>query len=111
MMIGMAWTVNVKEAAFDHLLWLGKKTGRKVLKKALEYLEENPLAETKNMKTLRPNKVADKELRLFGKYRVLFSVCESDNEVTIILVGEKVGDRLLVLGEEFTAHHESDPTE
>jgi hypothetical protein len=81
-----------------------------VLEKALEHLEDNPLADTRNMKTLRPNKVADKELRLFGKYRVLYSVDEDAHLVTIILVGEKVGNRLLVEGEEFTAH-ESDSTE
>jgi mRNA-degrading endonuclease RelE of RelBE toxin-antitoxin system len=103
----MAWTVEVKEAAVEHLQWFGKKTGRKVLQKALEYLEQDPLAETKNLKALRANPVAQRELRVFGKYRVLFSVDEEDQLVTIILVGEKRGDRLLVLGEEFSAHHES----
>jgi mRNA-degrading endonuclease RelE of RelBE toxin-antitoxin system len=107
----MAWTVEVKEAAFEHLQWLGKKTGRKVLKKALEQLEQDPLAETKNLKTLRPNPVADRELRLFGIYRVLFSVDEDAKLVTIILVGEKRGNRLLVMGEEFSEHHESNPFE
>jgi mRNA-degrading endonuclease RelE of RelBE toxin-antitoxin system len=107
----MAWTVEVKEAAFGHLQWLGKKNGRKVLKKALERLEQDPLAETKNLKTLRPNPVADRELRLFGIYRVLFSVDEDAKLVTIILVGEKRGNRLLVMGEEFSEHHESNPSE
>jgi hypothetical protein len=31
--------------------------------------------------------------------------------VTIVLVGEKRGQSLIVQGEEFTAHHESDPAE
>ena len=69
------------------------------------------MAEKKNLKTLRPNPVAQRELRLFGKYRVLFSVDEKDQLVTIILAGEKRGNRLLVMGEEFGAHHESDPIE
>lgn len=107
----MAWTVQVKEAALQHLCAFGKKTGRKLLKKTLEYLEQDPLAETKNLKTLRPNPVASRELRLFGKYRVLFSVDEESQTATIILVGEKVGNRLLVLGQEFSAHHESHPPE
>ena len=105
----MGWTVEVKEAALEHLQWFGKTTGRRVLKEALAQLEQDPLAETKNMKTLRPNPVAQRELRLLGKYRVLFSVDEKDRLVTVILVGEKRGNRLLVLGEEFTAYHESDP--
>jgi len=107
----MAWSVVVKEAALEHLQWFGKKTGRKLLEKALQDLEQNPLGETKNLKTLRPNPVAQRELRLFGMYRVLFSVDEEKQLVTIILVGEKRGNRLLVLGEEFGEHHESDPIE
>jgi hypothetical protein len=82
-----------------------------VLEKALEFLERDPLAETRTLKTLRPNPFAQRELRLFGKYRVLFSVAEEDQRVTILLVGEKVGNRLLVQGEEFSAHHESHPPE
>jgi mRNA-degrading endonuclease RelE of RelBE toxin-antitoxin system len=107
----MAWTVEVKEAAVEHLRWFGKKTGRKLLQTALRFLKQDPLAETKNLKTLRPNPVAERELRLLGKYRVLFSVNDKDRLVTVILVGEKRGNRLLVLGEEFSAHHESDPIE
>lgn len=75
----------------------------------MELLQQNPLVETKNLKTLRPNPAAQRELRLFGKYRVLFSVDEQDHLVTIILVGEKRGNRLLVSGEEFSEHHESNP--
>lgn len=107
----MAWTVEVKQAALNHLQWFGKKTGRRVLREALAYLERDPLAESKNLKTLRPNPIAARELRLFGKYRVLFSVAEDDRVATIILVGEKRGNRLLVMGEEFNAHHESNPPE
>ena len=107
----MAWTIAVKEAAVEHLRWFGKKTGRTLLKEALKQLKQNPLAETKNLKTLRPNPIAQRELRLLGKYRVLFSVDEEDRLVTIVLVGEKRGNRLLVSGEEFSAYHESNPTE
>jgi mRNA-degrading endonuclease RelE of RelBE toxin-antitoxin system len=107
----MAWTVEIKEAAVEHLEWFGKRTGRKLLQTCLERLEQDPLAETKNLKTLRPNQIAQRELRLYGKYRVLFSVDERERLATVILVGEKRGDRLFVLGEEFSAHHESDPLE
>jgi mRNA-degrading endonuclease RelE of RelBE toxin-antitoxin system len=104
----MAWAVEVKEAAISHLTWFGKGTGRKLLQGALEFLEQDPLAETRNMKTLRPNPVADRELRLWGKYRVLFSVHAHEKRVTIILVGEKRGNKLFVSGREFSEHHESD---
>lgn len=63
------------------------------------------------MKTLRPIPTAQRKLRLRGCYRFLFNVDEESREVTIVLVGEKQGESLLVRGEEFTAHHESDPPE
>jgi mRNA-degrading endonuclease RelE of RelBE toxin-antitoxin system len=107
----MAWNVEIKEAAIEHLQWFGKKTGRKLLSAALEHLQQDPLAETKNQKQLRPNRIAQRELRLFGKYRVLFSVDEEERLVTIIMVGEKRGNRLLVAGEEFREHHEGNSTE
>jgi hypothetical protein len=63
----MVWTVEVKETAVEHFQGFGKKTGRKLLKTALECLQRDPMAETKNLKTLRPNPIAQRELRLFGK--------------------------------------------
>ena len=106
----MAWTIVVKEAALDHLEGFGKKTGRLVLRESLQQLKTDPLAETKNMKTLRPNSVADRELRVLGKYRVLFSVDEEKEIVTVILAGEKRGSKLVVAGKEFSKH-ESHPPE
>jgi mRNA-degrading endonuclease RelE of RelBE toxin-antitoxin system len=110
-MLHMAWSVELKESVIDDLRWFGKKNGRQLLREALQRLEEYPLAETRQMKTLRPNPVAQRELRLFGKYRVLFNADRSAQVVTIVLVGEKRGEALLVQGEEFTEHHETDPTE
>ena len=106
----MSWTVLLKESAIDDLRWFGKKDGRLLLKEAEQHLTGDPLAESHNMKTLRPNPVAQRELRLFGKYRVLFNVDEANETVTIILVGDKRGNSLFVQGEEFTAH-ESDSAE
>jgi mRNA-degrading endonuclease RelE of RelBE toxin-antitoxin system len=105
----MGWKIALKESVINDLRWFGKREGRLVLKEAERRLSEEPTAETANMKTLRPNPIAQRELRLFGKYRVLFNVDEDAEEVTIVLVGEKRGNALFVQGEEFTAHHESDP--
>jgi mRNA-degrading endonuclease RelE of RelBE toxin-antitoxin system len=107
----LAWTVTLKESVLDDLRHFGRKDGRLVLGSAEELLRGDPLAETRNMKTLRPNPVAQRELRLLGKYRVLFNVDEAEEVVTIVLVGEKQGNKLVVRGEEYTSHHESDPAE
>ncbi len=107
----MAWTVHLKESVIEDLRWFGKKDSRTLLTEAERRLMADPLTDTRNMKALRPNPVAQRELRLLGKYRVLFDVDEDTEKVTIVLVGEKRGDSLLVRGEEFAEHHESDSTE
>jgi mRNA-degrading endonuclease RelE of RelBE toxin-antitoxin system len=111
MMGGMAWTVELKESVIEDLRWFGKRDGKQLLKEAIQRLEQDPLLESRQMKTLRPNPVAGRELRLFGKYSVPFNVDEPSRLVTIVLVGEKRGRALIVQGQEFTEHHESDPAE
>lgn len=105
----MAWIVNLKESVIDDLRWFGKKTGRQILADIDARLSSDPLVESRNMKTLQPNPVAQRELRLHGKYRVLFSVDEAAQSVAVVLVGEKRGESLFVQGQEFTAHHEGSP--
>jgi mRNA-degrading endonuclease RelE of RelBE toxin-antitoxin system len=103
----MGWTVELKDSVLDDLRWFGRKDGRLTLDAALEILENGPLDETCNLKTLRQNPFAERELRLSGKFRVLFNVDRNKEVVTIMAVGEKRGDKLLVQGEEFIAHHEN----
>jgi mRNA-degrading endonuclease RelE of RelBE toxin-antitoxin system len=107
----MAWTVTPKESVIEDLRWFGRKEARSLWEAANELLTADPLAETRKLKTLRPNPVAQRELRLLGKYRVLFNVDPASEVVTVVLVGEKRGNSLFVQGEELTAHHESNPTE
>jgi mRNA-degrading endonuclease RelE of RelBE toxin-antitoxin system len=90
--------VLLKESVIDDLRVLGTKPSRAVLREATKRLEADPLAQTRNMKTLRPNLIAQRELRLFGKYRALFNIGRSHQRVTIVLVGEKRGDALIVQG-------------
>jgi mRNA-degrading endonuclease RelE of RelBE toxin-antitoxin system len=107
----MNWTVAVKESVIEDLRWFGKKDGRTLLREVASRLGDDPTTENRNVKTLRPNPVAQREIRLFGKYRALFNLDEEAREVTIVLVGEKRDNSLIVRGEEFTAHHESNPPE
>jgi len=105
-----AWTVSLRESVIDDLRALGRKQGRAVLKEATARLSSDPLATTRQLKSLRPNPVVHRELRLFGRYRVLFSIDETEMTITIVLVGEKRGNSLYVQGKRFTAH-ESRSTE
>ena len=107
----MSWTVTLKESVIGDLRWFGRKDGRILLDEAEARLEADPLEESRSMKTLRPNPVAKRELRLFGKYRLLFNVDEEEGVVTVILVDERRGSVLLARGQESTAHHESNSAE
>ena len=55
------------------------------------------LLETRNRKPLRPNEIANWELRL-GKFRVFYNVEEEVLIVSIEAIGFKVGNLLFVRG-------------
>ena len=76
---------------------------------ALSRLEQQPTTPTKAIKRLRPNPLAQYELRA-GDLRVLYNV-EGD-EVVVLMVGRKVGNKLIVEGGEFHGHkdHPAEPT-
>jgi mRNA-degrading endonuclease RelE of RelBE toxin-antitoxin system len=63
-------------------------------------LQHEPNVETKNRKTLRPNEVAEWELRI-GKFRVFYDVHEALKVVKIEAVGYKIGSRLFIHGQEY----------
>jgi mRNA-degrading endonuclease RelE of RelBE toxin-antitoxin system len=107
----MPWTVTLRESVIADLRYFGRKVGRLILKETRKRLTADPLAETGQMRTLRPNSVAQRELRLFGKYRVLFNVDAAGHAVNMVLVGEKRGNALIAQGKEFVAHHESESTQ
>jgi mRNA-degrading endonuclease RelE of RelBE toxin-antitoxin system len=73
----------------------------------LSRLQHQPTTPTKAVKRLRPNPLAEFELRA-GDLRALYNV--EGEEVVILLVGRKVGNNLIVEGEEFHGHQDH-PTE
>ena len=75
---------------------------RRILEAAIiSRLEYQPTSVSKAIKRLRPNPLAEFELRA-GDLRALYNVEES--EVVILIVGRKVGNNLIVQGEEFHGH-------
>jgi mRNA-degrading endonuclease RelE of RelBE toxin-antitoxin system len=70
-------------------------------------LEHQPTMPSRSIKRLRPNPLAEFELRV-GELRVLYNVI--GDEVAILIVGRKVGNKLIVEHEEFHGH-EDHPTE
>ncbi len=77
---------------------------QRILEAAIQSrLEHEPTKPTKAIKRLRPNPLAEFELRA-GDLRALYNV-EGD-EVVVLIVGRKVGNKLIVEGEEFHGHQD-----
>jgi mRNA-degrading endonuclease RelE of RelBE toxin-antitoxin system len=66
-------------------------------------LVHQPTTPTKAVKRLRPNPFAEFELRV-GDLRVLYNV--EGTEVVLLVVGRKVGNKLVVEGAEFHGHQD-----
>jgi mRNA-degrading endonuclease RelE of RelBE toxin-antitoxin system len=62
-------------------------------------LPHEPDRETQNRKRLRPNSLAEWELRL-GRFRVFYDLDQPGGSVLIVAIGEKKGDRLFIRGQE-----------
>ena len=72
-------------------------------------LREQPTIPTNAIKRLRPNPLAEFELRI-GQFRVLYNVEVEESEVILLIVGRKKGNSLIVKGEVFHGH-QSDSAE
>ncbi len=78
---------------------------RRLLEAAIQTrLINQPTTPTKAVKRLRPNPFAEFELRV-GDLRVLYNV--EGRDVVLLLVGRKVGNKLIVEGKEFHGHQDN----
>ena len=75
----------------------------------LAKLTDQPTLPTKAVKRLRPNPIAEFELRV-GNLRVLYNV--EGEIVQLVIVGRKVGNKLIVDGDDYHGHqdHPSEPS-
>ncbi len=100
--------INVTVGAEADLRWF-RAYARRIILDGLEiHLRHQPSQGTRRIVPLRPNPVAGWELRL-GDYRVLYDVDETERVVTVQVVGEKEGNRLIVQGQEFIEHESDRP--
>ena len=97
----MSFKITITEDADRQLRSLPVRDQRILEAAILSRLAHQPTAPTKATKRLRPNPLAEFELRA-GDLRALYNV-EGD-EVIVLLVGRKVGNKLIVEGEEFHGH-------
>jgi mRNA-degrading endonuclease RelE of RelBE toxin-antitoxin system len=105
----MAYRITITQEAKRQLLDLPAREQRIISDGVAARLCDQPLSLSRAIKALRPNPPADYERRL-GDLRVLYKLDAEGGEVVIVIIGRKVGNALIVEGEEFHGH-ESDPTE
>jgi mRNA-degrading endonuclease RelE of RelBE toxin-antitoxin system len=77
-----------------------KRDRRWILNEIESCLKHEPGRETRNNKKLRPNRLAERELRA-ERFRVFYDIDARRALVKIVAVGHKRGNRLFVRGEEF----------
>jgi len=103
----MPFKIAITEDADRQFRALSARDQRILEAAIVSRLEHQPTTPTKAIKQLRPNPLAEFELRA-GDLRVLYNV--EDDEVVVLIVGRKVGNKLIVEGEEFHGHQD-DPVE
>lgn len=99
----MPFKITITEDADRQFRSLRARDQRIMEAAILSRLEHQPTTITKAIKRLRPNPLAEFELRV-GDLRALYNV--EEDEVIVLIVGQKVGNELIVEGEEFHGHQD-----
>jgi mRNA-degrading endonuclease RelE of RelBE toxin-antitoxin system len=99
-----AYNLLYARAVTKHMEFISSKDDGSIREKIVERLRFEPNVETKNRKPLRQPAPfgAEWEIR-FGpnnRFRVLYDIDEEEHAVHIAAIGEKVGNRLIIGGEE-----------
>jgi mRNA-degrading endonuclease RelE of RelBE toxin-antitoxin system len=77
-----------------------RKYDQQILKETIEtQLTTQPTTQTHNRKRLKPNPLAEWELRV-GRFRVFYDAFEEPKKVKVNAIGYKQGSQLFIRGEE-----------
>ncbi len=104
MALKQPYDISYDEATKEHLRAIGVKYHSLIRAEIEKQLRLEPAKETRNRKPLRQPAPFDAtwEIRIGpqNRFRVLYGIDEDKREVQIQAVGVKVGNRLLVAGQE-----------
>jgi len=92
--------IRFTQEAIDDLQSLRKRDQQEIITAIESQLGHQPAEPTRNRKQLRPNQLAEWELRV-GDFRVFYDADGAIAVVTILAVGWKRGSKLFVRGEEY----------
>ena len=97
----MAYGIEYSPETDRHLRALTASQRSTVFDMVDEQLAHQPAVETRNRKPMRPNPLAPWELRI-GDLRVYYDIEEEpEKRVTILAIGVKHGNRVIIGGEEY----------
>ncbi len=96
----MPFQIRFTPRARDELRSFRKNEQKQVLEAVKIQLLQEPTLIIRNRKKLRPNELAEWELRI-GNFRVFYDVDEVEQIVSIRALGYKIGSRLKIDGKEF----------
>src|SRR5947207_7488421 len=92
--------IRFTENAIDDLRWLKKVERKRVVAELEMRLTHEPMTETRNRKRLRPNELAEWELRV-GNFRVFYDVDQENDVIKIEAIGYKRSGELFIRGKEY----------
>ena len=90
--------IDFTPEAKEDLKLLRKFEQQEIIDGIQKQLKHEPTVETRNRKKLRPNEVAEWEVRV-GRFRVFYNVDEAAGIVIIEAIGFKIGSQLFIRGE------------
>ncbi|MEM8640485.1 MAG: type II toxin-antitoxin system RelE/ParE family toxin [Cyanobacteria bacterium P01_G01_bin.54] len=93
------YEIEYTQVALDDLKWLRKNEQRMIVQAIDTQLKYEPTVQTRNRKPMRPNEIAEWELRI-GQFRALYDVDERVQIVDIERIGQKQGNKFLFRGKE-----------
>ena len=91
------YEIEFTPEAYEDLKSFRKFEQQKIIAGIEAQLRYEPTVETRNRFRMRPNEIAEWELRI-GKYRVFYNVEEAVEIVSVEVIGFKIGNRLFVRG-------------
>jgi mRNA-degrading endonuclease RelE of RelBE toxin-antitoxin system len=94
------WKIEFTGRALSHLKALKPFEQTLLLHEIDLHLSREPDKPTQNRKQLRPNPLSDWELRV-GTFRVFYTIENNVVVVTVVAIGRKDHNTLIIEGEEF----------
>lgn len=92
--------INFTASAREDLIWFRKFDQQRIISAIETQLKHEPALITPQRKRLRPNQLAEWEVRA-GLFRIFYDVNDTERIVSIAAIGHKQGNTLYIRGKEY----------